>query len=115
MEEDSRRTAVLERLAAKLQVKGEHPAMLTDEEIHKHLEERGYDVPLMVIRTWVHREHYSVKRNTFAVEKWLLYRPSPLGGRPPKFPQFLAAFDRDINQRMAYQQQVESNAMRLPR
>jgi hypothetical protein len=74
----------------------EHPAMLlTDAEIQSKLRERGYIVPLMVMRTWSRHHVYSVRRNLLQVERWLLHTDSQ-PGRKPKFPQFLAPFDVNI-------------------
>jgi hypothetical protein len=81
---------------------------VTPEEMQKRLRERGYAVPVIVIRTWRRDKRYGVHRNAWSVERWLLREPHT-PGRPPRFPQFLAHFATDI------QHYIQESTPRLPR
>lgn len=76
--------------------------ILTDQEIKNLLRERGYDVPIMVIRTWPQHMPYSVQRNKRTVIRWLLHKDGSRG-RKANFPQWIAPFDINI-QRIAQRQ-----------
>ena len=83
--------------------------MLSDQELQALLRERGYVVPLIVLRTWT-RSAFSVTRNRNKVEKWLLHDYGG-PGRKPRMPQFIAAFDTNIRRFM----EIRNKTPRLPR
>ena len=88
---------------------------LTDEEMQSRLRERGYVVPLMVIRLWPRNHQSGTKHNRNWVEKWLLHDELVRyhnNGRKPKFPQFLAPFDVNIARRF---NRIAEEARQTPR
>lgn len=88
--------------------------MLKDFELQALLRERGYVVPMIVIRTWEHHRNYNGKRSAFMVQRWLLHDYSG-PGRKPKFPQFLAPFDTQIQRIQAREREERLSTPRLER
>ena len=86
---------------------------LTDKEMRFLLADRGYDVPLLVIRTWTVHQHRTFSftvPNRKTVERWLTHG---ICGRKPKFPQFLAPFDINILRRYNRIQEQQHETPRL--
>lgn len=75
---------------------------------------RGYDVPVLVIRTWSRGRTPIYSRDK--VERWLSYESTcHIGGRPPKFPQFLVPFDVVIKRKYDALEALSRKTPRLPR
>lgn len=89
-----------------------HKVYLSDIEFRLLLLEQGYDVPVMVIRTWP-KKSYSVY-SKIMVQRWIIYQIRRKGHRP-KFPQFLVHFDVQVNRKLQSLDRSRMLTPRLPR
>jgi len=69
----------------------------TPEQLHLRLRAQGFDVPLLVIRTW----GMSSPNRGYHVDRWLRKQEGRPYQRGAPFPQFIAAFARHIRRNLA--------------
>ena len=66
--------------------------LYADEEVRDLLLYYGYNVPMIVIRTWGKSCNRRGRNRRCIVESWLRYRQNENHGHYSPFPQFLTAF-----------------------